>query len=59
MEYGCTINVAFSSFSVLEFSVNRLISDLSATFSADKASTFRASSSVSAWKEEALASYLH
>lgn len=46
--FSLSINVAFSSFSVLEFSVNRLISDLSATFSADKASTFRASSSVSA-----------
>lgn len=47
---GPTTRVTFSSFSSSEFSVSRLISDLSATFSAIKDSTFLASSSVSAWK---------
>lgn len=43
-----TINLLFSSLRFSEFSVNRLSSDLRATFSAVKVSTVRPSSSVSA-----------
>ena len=48
MAYGCTINVAFSSLSFSELSVNPFISDFIASFSAIIDSTLSASSSVSA-----------